>query len=121
MKFELRVPSIMEAENIKLQLIALYYGYELVIDDTKKRYMIISDEDVAYIQRHEQRGLFIIWRKTEYIQYLSDIMEVTDVLVKHDMILDDPKTFKQSLIKGLQNMIGWIPGVTLKQEIQRCR
>jgi len=118
MKFELCVPTITEVENITLQMICMYYGYELIIDDTKKRYMIISEEDVAYIQKHDKNGLFIIWRKNEYIQYVNDILTVTTVLNKYNVVPEDPKKFNQSLIKGLQKMLGWIPGKTLKKELE---
>ena len=119
MKYKLEVPVLTANDELTMREICLYYGYELIIDKDAKRFFIVSNDDVAYIQK-SNRGLFIIWRKTEYIQMVNDMFDIA--LSLKDLIVDtdDSVRFKKSLITSLRQWLRWIPGRTLNEEVQRC-
>lgn len=100
MKFQLEVPVLLPNEKVALELMCMFYGYELIMSDEKKKYIVLNDDDIAYIQKHEKRGIFIIWRKTEYIQYLKDLLAIAKQVKDYNFIpeevtLDFEKSFIQ--------------------------
>jgi hypothetical protein len=118
MKYKLEVPVLTANDELTIREICLYYGYELIMDKDAKRFFIVSNDDVAYIQK-SNRGLFIIWRKTEYIQMVNDMFDIA--LSLKDLIVDtdDSVRFKKSLIDSLRQWLRWIPGKTLNEEVHR--
>lgn len=115
MKIKLNKPVLNQSDIVKLKHLCLYYGWNLLLDDRK--FLITTDEDIAYIQK-EDKKLFIIWRKTEYIQMVRDLMDVTACIDKHNLLpVDVP--FKDQFISGLRSLLRWKTKVTLEEECQK--
>jgi len=120
MNFKLEMPVLTPDDITMLTMITGYLGYELLLDDESKRYMILGEEDLAYIQK-SSLGLFIVWRQTEHIQFVKDLFSITNLLESNDMIPDSKTNFKNSIIKGLQRLTNWIPGETMNEELKQCQ
>lgn len=120
MKFKLEVPVLTPEDKTMLRMIAEYLGYELLIDDKTKRYIVVGEEDIAYVQK-SSLGLFIVWRKTEHIQFVKDLFAVTHLLETNNIIPENKKHFKKGIIGGIQRLINWVPGQTLNEELEQCR
>ena len=114
MKFKLTKPVLSKTDELNLRIICAYMGYGLTIDREKERYMIQSDEDIAYVQK-AAFGVFIVWRKTEHIQLLHDLLAIVRSLEVSDMLPDNEKGFKNSFINGVRRLLNWVPGVTLNE------
>jgi hypothetical protein len=118
MKFTLKVPVLLPEDELQIRIICNYYGYEPIIDHEKKKFFIVGNEDIAYIQK--EKTLFIIWRRTEQIQKVSDLLDVTLSLERHDILPLETLSFKTAFINGLQSLLKWEKGTTLNEELQKC-
>ena len=115
MKIQLVRPQLNAEDILELTIICTHLGWELVINKDKGQFIIIGNDDIAYIQKHEVLGVNFIWRKTKSIQYVKTTLEVIELLNTYDVIPEPCDTFNEKLIKGFQRLIGWKPGVTLKE------
>lgn len=112
MRIRLTKPVLTGDDYIDLQTMCTAYGYELDIDEGKGKYLLLGvnprgEEDVAYIQRHESFGLNIVWRKTEQIQFVEQLLHLSDLFDEHRMLpLDtDDRTFGQCFIKAVKTFL----------------
>jgi len=119
MKFKIKIPVLFPEDEMQIKIICNYYGYDYVMDHEKKKYLIVGNEDIAYIQK-ENMILFIIWRRTEQIQKVSDLLDVTLSLERHDILPLETLSFKTAFINGLQSLLKWEKGTTLNEELQKC-
>jgi len=106
MKFQLEVPVLLPSEKVAIELMCMFYGYELIMSDEKKKYIVINDDDIAYIQKHEKRGIFIIWRKTEHIQYLKDLLAIAKQVKDYNFIPEEvTPDFEKSFIRRFKEFL----------------
>lgn len=118
MNYKLIRPSLTTGDKLYLNMVSIYMGYLLDIDEHKGRYLVKSEEDLAYIQKSETHGVFLVWRKTEKIILLKDLIALINTFEEVD-VLPINKSFKQSFINGVRSLLGWIPGKTLTEECQK--
>ena len=106
MKFKLEIPVLLPKERIALELMCMFYGYEMICDDKNKKFIVVSDDDIAYIQKHEKRGVFIIWRRSEKIQYLKDLMAIAKQIKTYDFIPEEvTPEFEKTFIQRFKNFL----------------
>jgi len=115
MKRKLYKPDLDQNDLINLQTICTYYGYKLKIDNEKKSYLIVSQEDVAFIQKAVTMGVFIVWRKDERVQVINQLLEFTKHMDKNDLLPLDPMQFESKFIRALTNLLHWKKGDTLNK------
>lgn len=96
-----------------LRIVCGYYGYSLLLNEKQK--IVTSMEDVAYIQKDDIRGLFLVWRKNENVQEIKYLLRFTKEIIIHDLIPLDVKDFNKSFITNLTKLLGWKKGKTLNQ------
>lgn len=114
MKIRLTRPNLTEYDICDLTTMCTFLGWELIIDSSKGDFKVISNDDIAYIQKHDTLGVNLIWRTDERIQFINQILEVAMSIRNCNAIPDekDSNKFKESFITGIRKMMNWIPGVT---------
>jgi hypothetical protein len=118
MNYKLIVPNLDTKDRMYLSMVSIYMGYTLLIDDLRRSYLVKSSEDVAFIQKSDKHGVFLVWKSTEKIVFLHDLVELVNTLESTDL-LPDGKPFKKSFIKGVRALLRWTPGKTLAEECQK--
>lgn len=118
MNYKLIVPNLNTKDRMYLSMVSIYMGYTLLIDDLRRSYLVKSSEDVAFIQKSDKHGVFLVWKSTEKIVFLHHLVELVNTLETVDL-LPESKPFKNSFINGIRSLLKWIPGKTLTEECQK--
>lgn len=112
MRIRLQKPALTGEDYIDLQTMCTAYGYEMDVDEAQGKYLLLGvnprgEEDIAYVQKHDKLGLNIVWRKTEQIQFVEQLLHLDSLFSKHRMLpLDtDDRTFCQCFIKAVKDFL----------------
>ena len=92
MKMIVNRPTLSATDIVKLRSYTQSFGYQLIIDQEKRKFLVISPKSVGFIQKVGDRLLVVF--KDGSIDNINKIASVTMLFDKYDITPGDQFDFK---------------------------